>query len=152
MPHKELVVVYTVAHRNYRSFMKMVPHIYLHNCQYFVEFEGFVCSTLPVKLGLPQGSVLGPLLFLIQTVYINGINDSVVNCDMHLFADDSKLSKQIKKVLIINICRQICMCNVSTTGVKNGTKVTTSLNVPIYSFLFMATTLFIRTILEGDQT
>ena len=44
-------------------------------------------SYLPVLSGVPQGSVLGPLLFLI---YINDISDKL-KCTTRLFADDSSL-------------------------------------------------------------
>jgi hypothetical protein len=44
-----------------------------------------------VLSGIPQGSVLGPLLFII---YINDLPDHVLN-EMYLFADDTKLLKKV---------------------------------------------------------
>ena len=41
-----------------------------------------------VKLGVPQGLVLGPLLFLI---YVNDIGNAVPDANVQLFADDARL-------------------------------------------------------------
>ena len=60
---------------------------YLTNRSTFVEIEGYMSSEKDIKCGVPQGSILGPLLFLI---YVNDMSQSV-NCNLLLYADDSCL-------------------------------------------------------------
>lgn len=64
---------------------------YLELRRQFVDLNGSYSDPLPVISGVPQGSVLGPLLFLI---YINDIS-TCVNQDVNirLFADDCSLFK-----------------------------------------------------------
>ena len=63
-------------------------------CQLELNLPGYDSETREMKYGVPQGSVLGPLLFLI---YINAIKFSTV----HHFADDTNLlvsNSCIKKI------------------------------------------------------
>ena len=50
--------------------------------------NGYDSSKLIIKHGVPQGSVLGPLLFLI---YINDLHKSIEHCTVRHFADDTNL-------------------------------------------------------------
>ena len=52
-----------------------------------VLLNGQTSKWLPVKAGVPQGSILGPLFFLI---YINDLSDELVST-VKLFADDTSL-------------------------------------------------------------
>ena len=61
---------------------------YLKNCSQFVSTLGFDSSTKPVAHGVPQGSVLGPLLFLI---YINDLHSAIKSSKVYHFADDTNL-------------------------------------------------------------
>ena len=60
---------------------------YLRDSTQYVELNGKRSCSLPIETGVPQGSILGPLLFLI---YINDL-PSASNLKCVSFADDSNL-------------------------------------------------------------
>ena len=66
---------------------------WLSNRTHQVTVNGVTSNSHLVTSGVPQGSVLGPLLFLI---YINDMPNSVLNSKLKLFADDSLLYNNIK--------------------------------------------------------
>ena len=59
---------------------------YLFNRTQFVAFEGVVSSIQPFSCGVPQGSILGPLLF---ALLINDIDIHLKCCEVILYADDT---------------------------------------------------------------
>lgn len=61
---------------------------FLSNRLQQVNVNGVSSSFLPLLKGVPQGSVIGPLLF---SLYINDICDIVHDVNLHLFADDVQL-------------------------------------------------------------
>ena len=61
---------------------------YLSNRSQCVEFNGHISNTLPIPTGVPQGSLLGPLLF---STYINNLPLLSHIVDMLMFADDTTL-------------------------------------------------------------
>ena len=65
---------------------------YLTTRRQRVVLNGSYSEWLPVTSGVPQGSTVGPLLFL---MYINDLPACVKHSKVALFADDTKLYNQI---------------------------------------------------------
>ena len=61
---------------------------FLTNRKQYVSINGFFSHSKIVRCGVPQGSTLGHLLFLI---YINDLHDALHKCKVYHFPDGTKL-------------------------------------------------------------
>ena len=89
-----------------KSYINWIKNFLMERTQTVYLNNNFSYPT-PVMSGVPQGSVLGPLLFII---YINDMPDVICNSQILTFADDTKIVSKIsttddtltyKKTLII---------------------------------------------------
>lgn len=92
VPHKRLLSKLE-AHGITGNILRWVDS-WLSNRRQKVSVEGELSEWAAVKSGVPQGSVLGPLLFLI---YINDIDQDIVS-KFSKFADDSKVAKIVNNL------------------------------------------------------
>ena len=91
---------------------------FLENRFQFVEVNKITSSKVIVKTGVPQGSVLGPLLFLIY------INDLPLNLSSDLtstlFADDASIHTASENISDLNLGLQEGLDNVNDWCLKNS--------------------------------
>ena len=76
---------------------------YLQNRSQFVVVNGEKSYPAEVKSGVPQGSVLGPLLFIL---YLNDLHSYINHSTVRSFADDTRILKEFKNTNDINLLQE----------------------------------------------
>lgn len=66
---------------------------YIDNRSQAVVIQGYISKWSHVPSGVPQGSLLGPLLF---TIFINDVGNCFLNSKIILYADDMKIFKIVQ--------------------------------------------------------
>ena len=103
-------------HYGFRGHAQTFLKSYLTNRSQFTFINGVESDIKQITCGVPQGSVLGPILFLL---YVNDLHLSVNNFLTRLFADDTCLSihhentSQLKMIAKTNfkLFAEWCECN-----------------------------------------
>ena len=73
----------------------MVPNYFLFSCKEFID--GVRPDFCNITCGIPQGSILGPLLF---TIYINDLPSCNLFSKPRMYADDTTLTTSAEDRLV----------------------------------------------------
>ena len=84
---------------------------YLAEQQQRVLFNGDLSNWGAISIGVPQGSILGPLLF---ALYINDLPSVVSHCMLYLFTDDAELHCSHSDLDVVETCLQSDLDSVAT--------------------------------------
>ena len=96
------ILIHKLKHYGVRGVTKECFYSYLINRKKFVSNDGFVSNTKHISTGIPQGSVLRLMLFLI---YINDLHTYVKYSKTYHFANDTNIlySNKSLEILVKNI-------------------------------------------------
>ena len=87
------ILLAKLEHYGVRGTARKLVESYLKDRTQYAQYDGFESDRGPLSCGVPQGSVLGPLFFL---MYVNDMARACPGLDLVLFADDTNIFAQDK--------------------------------------------------------
>jgi hypothetical protein len=109
------ILIRKLEHYGVRGIAKKWFENYLYNRKQYVKYNAVQSEEMTITSGMPQGSVLGPVLFLL---YINDIQYCSKLVSIILFADDTNI-----------LCSDVCLKTLNETIQVEMNKITDWLNV-----------------------
>ena len=115
------ILLKKLGHYGVRGISSKWFESYLTDQKQFASINGFNSDISTITSGVSQGSVLGPLLFLI---YINELNVAIKHCKVHHFADNTNLlninisPKHLNKFIYIDLKNLTKWLNVNKISLK----------------------------------
>ena len=104
----------------YKIHPKLINWIqsFLADQTQIVLLDGHMSLLALIISGVPQGTVLGPILFLI---FINNINNYVINATICWFADDTRILKSIASSVYVQLRQEDLNKVMSWSSINNMT-------------------------------
>ena len=111
-----------------KNYIKLIKN-YLSNRKQFISYNCKTTALKDISCGVPQGSILGPLLFLL---YVNDLKNASASLNAIMFADDTNLFVSHKN---INTLFQIVNAELKNLETWfNGNKLSLNLTKTKYAF------------------